>query len=196
MTTFDDDDLGAERRDATGSFTHVVGSTDGHVGNYLCLGNIGRHDRSKGQEVGLQRINCIWLQEGRPRLRYHDRINHQPRDAPSHEAISDVLNNRSAAEHSCFHCMGTDVLDYRVDLGDDYLIWYFGNGSDLYRVLRRDGSDNRRTVDTECGEGLQVGLNSCTRARVRAGDGHGLGNWRCHESCTSPWREYCPALDA
>src|SRR5947208_1275453 len=72
--------------------------------------------------------------------------------------------------------VGAEVREHRVDLRSDELRRQVENALDPDGILRGHGGDHAHPEDAEGREGLEVRLDACAAAGVRAGDGQRLGN--------------------
>ena len=83
-------------------------------------------------------------------------------------------NDLCVGQHAGFEGRGTYVLDHSIDLSSDQSRRQFHDLGNPLSILRSDCGDDRGAIDPEGGEGLEIGLNSRSCARVRPSNGHDL----------------------
>ena len=133
------------------------------------LGQVGRHDRGEREEQRHERGDRIVLEQ--PRTRRGDQYGVDDERSPmSREERSHHLDHTARVEHPRLRSVDTDVRVDRLELREDEGRRHLVHGGDARRVLGGQGDDRRHSMRAGCGERLQVGLDPCAAAAVRAGD--------------------------
>ena len=123
--------------------------------------------------------------------------------------VGNFTYHSGVGEHSGFHRGRPQIAHDRVELRADQVDVYRTPRGDAECVLCGYGGDDRRPVDAEAMERLEIGLNARTTAGIGPGNGEGdgvsqflllvtglggidarraLNAWKFCESCVSPCR--------
>src|SRR5204863_4563855 len=100
--------------------------------------------------------------------------------------VSNHLDQRAGKEHPGLRSVDSDVVEDRLELRPNELRRQFVHSRDAGHVLRSQRGDRGHAVAARGRERLQVGLNACAAARIRAGDGQ--TTWNRDSSLPSPVR--------
>jgi hypothetical protein len=125
---------------------------------------IRRDNVRQRQQLARERVYRILAQQPIAALGDHHGVDDQFLDAPASRARRHHLNNLRAEEHPRLGSVRTNVAHDGVDLLPDEL-WVDGvDALHAERILSGDGGNRAAAVHAQRGEGLQIGLNTCTAA--------------------------------
>src|SRR5205823_6296977 len=93
------------------------------------------------------------------------------------EEVGHRLDQPAREEHARLGRVHADVVEDRLELCDDELARQLVHGRDRGRVLRRQRDESAHPVAAGGREGLQVGLDAGTPARIGRGDGETTRYW-------------------
>ena len=141
------------------------------------LVEVRRHDGRERKETRDQRVDRVVEQQLRARARDHHRVDDE-RHAALMQEVRDGVDDRLREQHPRLRGVDADVVEDGVELRADEVARQLVNGRDLLRVLRGQRDERGRAVHAGGREGLQVGLDPGTAARVGRCDRQGARNGR------------------
>src|SRR5215467_8383085 len=136
---------------------------------------IGRDDQCARYEQGPHRLYGVRSQQTVARCRNHHRIKNDVSWAVAVKALCHRFDGLSPRQHSDLHRVDVKVGKNSVDLRSNKIGWYIVNRGNALRILCRQRRNNRRAIDSESAERLQVGLNAGAAAGIRTSECYGNG---------------------
>ena len=139
------------------------------AGQSLRLEEVRRHDGRKRKKTGNECLDRIVSEEPRTGAGDHHRVDHEWQ-VPGRECVRNRLDHLTREEHAGLRRIGSEIAEHGVQLCANERGRNFVHGDDARRVLSRQRDDRAHAVAARSSEGLQIGLDPCPAARVRAGD--------------------------
>src|SRR5215471_17891612 len=133
------------------------------------LGQIGRqHQRARNEQLA-QGFNGIGCEQRITRSRHHDRVEHDIFRTMPLKPLRHRFDDPNLREHTDLHRTNAEIREHGVQLRGNEIGGHVVNATDAPCILRGKGCNNRGPVDTKCGKGLEVSLDTGPAARVRTG---------------------------
>ena len=171
VAPFDDDGPRPQLEDVPRRLPSLLGGSDGAAEQDLGLGQVRRRDSSERQQSRAEGGHRLLVEEPGATLGDHHRVDHQQRDPQLLDRTGDDLDDLGAGQHAGLGGVRAEVRDDGVDLRPDQRDGQRQDLSDAEGVLGGDGRDRRGAVDSQRGEGLEVGLDAGSTPGVGARDG-------------------------
>ncbi len=169
MAAFHQHRAGPQAEEDLAGSPQVVRAFDGHAGQGLGLGRVGRQQGCASDEQALDRRHGVVREEPRAALRDHNRIDHR-RQAGGVQELGDELHDFRVAEHAGLDHVGADVIEDGARLGGDDVGRQRIGGADAQGVLHGDGGDGARRIAAQGGDSLDVRLHPGPATGIGSGD--------------------------
>ena len=189
MAAGDDDGSAAHLMDLVRRRARVLDRSDAAAAQHFGLGDVRGDHRASRQQLRPEHLEPIVVQQASAAFRDHHRVDDHQRQVQFLDRRGNGFDDRRRREHADLGGVQGDVAGDRFDLRRDEVGRQRQHLDHADRVLRGDGGNRARPVDTQGRERLEVGLDPGAAAGVAAGDGqrgNRLAHWEPRERLAFP----------
>ena len=162
---------GAEVAQGPRGIAHPLLAVDRPAEQGGSLVQVRRDQSGPREEPTLQSLDGVLREQRIPVLRDHHRIDDEIREPVLRDRIRDARDELCGAQGPRLRGAHLEILGHGGDLPRHQPGRQQLHLSNAHRVLRRDERERAGSIDLEALEGLEIGLDPRTPARVGARDG-------------------------
>ena len=175
VTTLDQSSPRAELDQGARRAAEVVRGFDLVPEQQLGLMGVGCDKRGEREQPGAHSIDGFFGEQAIAARRDHDGVEYKGAETMRVDRLSHRFDELARGEHAGLDRGRRQIVDHDFDLLLHEVDGHGMHAVDAGGVLGGNRGDDRGAEDAERLKGLEIGLNACTSARVRPGDGEGNG---------------------
>jgi len=167
--------------DGVGGFAHGGDARDFIAEEDFCFVEVGGDECGQGKQLLHEVLHGGGFEQARPAGGDHDGINHHGSFfAPSEDGGHGDADEVGGEEHASLERGHGESFEDQFDLVTEYFFFNRLDGVDASGVFGHDAGDGAGAVNTERGEGFQIGFDASAARVVGTCDSEGNGSYGFH----------------